>query len=61
MDNTIEKVFSIGELLNLTVTRNNYESLRSVIEMQFTPIVPTKHILLLSFYNEEKNKLNRKI
>lgn len=60
MDKTIEKEFSIGDLLNLLVTRNDSNSLDSVLEMKFTSVVPTKHILVMSFYNEEKNQISQK-
>ena len=56
MDKTIEKEFSIGNLLNLLVTRNEANNL----EMKFESIVPTKHILVMSFYNDEKNQISQK-
>ena len=56
MDKTIEKEFSIGDLLNLLVTRNE----SNILEMKFTSIVPTKHILVMSFYTEEKNQISQK-
>ena len=60
MDKTIEKEFSIGDLLNLTVTRNDFDKLGNVLEFKFTPIIPTNHILIMSFYNEEKNQISQK-
>ena len=60
MDKTIEKEFSIGDLLNLLVIRNAPDSINTVLEMIFTPVVPTKHILVMSFYNEEKNQISQK-
>ena len=60
MDKTIEKEFSIGDLLNLLVIRNAPDSLNTVLEMKFTSVVPTKHILVMSFYNEAKNQISQK-
>ena len=60
MDKTIEKEFSIGDLLNLLVIRNNINSSENIFEMKFTPVIPTKHILVMSFYNEEKNQISQK-
>ena len=60
MDNTIEKEFSIGDLLNLLVTRKDAESSGNVLEMKFSSIVPTKHILVMSFYSEEKKQISQK-
>ena len=60
MDKTIEKEFSIGDLLNLTVTRNDFDKPGNVLEFKFTPIIPTNHILIMSFYNEEKNQISQK-
>ena len=60
MDKTLEKEFSIGDLLNLLVTRKDLDSSGNVLEMKFTSIIPTKHILVMSFYNEEKNQISQK-
>ena len=60
MDKTIEKEFSIGDLLNLLVIRNAPDSLNTVLEMKFTSVVPTKHILVMSFYNDAKNQISQK-
>ena len=60
MDKTIEKEFSIGDLLNLLVIRNAPDSINTVLEMKFTPVVLTKHILIMSFYNQEKNQISQK-
>ena len=56
MDKTIEKEFSIGDLLNLLISRSD----DNILEMKFTSIVPTKHILVMSFYNDEKNQISQK-
>ena len=56
MDKTIEKEFSIGNLLNLLISRSD----NNILEMKFTSIVPTKHILVMSFYNDEKNQISQK-
>lgn len=60
MDKTLEKEFSIGDLLNLLVTRKDLDSSGNVLEMKFTSIIPTKHILVMSFYNEEKSQISQK-
>ena len=60
MDKIIQKEFSIGDLLNLLVTRNDFDKLDNALEFKFTPIVPTNHILIMSFYNEEKNQISQK-
>ena len=56
MDKAIEKEFSIGDLLNLLISRSD----NNILEMKFTSIVPTKHILVMSFYNNEKNQISQK-
>ena len=58
MDKTIEKEFSIGDLLNLVIIRNEEDSLNPVIEMKFSSIIPTNHLIIMSFYDEEKNQMN---
>ena len=60
MDKIIEKEFSIGDLLNLLVIKKDIESSGNIYEMKFTSIIPTKHILVMSFYNEEKNQISQK-
>lgn len=60
MDKTLEKEFSIGDLLNLLVTRKDLDSSGNVLEMKFTSIIPTKHILVMSFYNEQKSQISQK-
>ena len=60
MDKIIQKEFSIGDLLNLLVTRNDFDKLDNALEFKFTPVVPTNHILIMSFYNEEKNQISQK-
>ena len=59
MDKTIEKEFSIGDLLNLLVIRNDFDKLGNILEIKFTPIVPTKHLLVMSFYDEDKNQISQ--
>ena len=56
MDKTIEKEFSIGDLLNLLISRSD----NNILEMKFTSIIPTIHILVMSFYNNEKNQISQK-
>ena len=60
MDNYLEKEFSIGEIMNLTILRNDFESLGSVIEMKLSQLIQTNHIIIMSFYNEENIQIHQK-
>ena len=60
MDNYLEKEFSIGDIMNLTILRNDFESLGSVIEMKLTQLTQTNHIIIMSFYNEENIQIHQK-
>ena len=59
MDNYLEKEFSIGDIMNLTILRNDFESLGSVIEMKLTQLTQTNHIIIMSFYNEENIQIHQ--
>ena len=60
MDNYLEKEFSIGDIMNLNILRNDFEALGSVIEMKLTQLIPTNHIIIMSFYNEENIQIHQK-
>ena len=59
MDKVLEKEFSIGDLLNFLV-KKDINSSGNALEMKFTSIIPTKHILVMSFYDEAKNQISQK-
>ena len=60
MDNYNENEFSIGNIMTLTVSRNDFDTLGSVIEMKFTHLLPNNHIIIMSFYNEENIQIHQK-
>ena len=54
MEKIKEKEFSIGNILNLLIIRND------VLEMKFTPLIINRNILVISFYDFEKNQITKK-
>ena len=54
MDIINEKEFSIGNIINLLITKND------VIEMKFSSIISNRNIIIISFYDSEKNRINQK-
>lgn len=60
MDNYLEKEFSIGEIMSLTINRNDFDDLGSVLEMKISHILQSSHIITISFYTEEKEQINQK-
>ncbi len=53
MEKIKEKEFSIGNILNLLIIRND------VLEMKFTPLIINRNILVISFYDFEKNQITK--
>ena len=54
MEKINEKDFSIGNILNLLITKND------VIEMKFTSLISNRNIIIISFYDSEKNRISQK-
>ena len=54
MEKINEKDFSIGNILNLLITKND------VIEMKFTSLISNRNIIIISFYDSEKNRIFQK-
>ena len=53
MEKIKEKEFSIGNILNLLIIRND------ILEMKFTPLIINRNILVISFYDFEKNQITK--
>ena len=49
-----EKEFSIGNLINLLITKNE------LLEMKFTSLISNRNILIISFYDYDKNLITQK-
>ena len=49
-----EKEFSIGNLINLLITKNE------LLEMKFTSLISNRNILIISFYDCDKNLITQK-
>ena len=47
MDNYLEKEFSIGEIMSLTINRNDFDDLGSVLEMKISHILQSSHIITI--------------
>ena len=60
MDNYNESEFSIGNIMTLAISRNDFDALGSVIEMKFTHLIPNNHIIIMSFYNEQNTQIHQK-
>ena len=60
MDKSLNKEFSIGDFMKLTIIKNDFDSLGTVLEMKFSELIKTKHILVMSFYNENKEHISQK-
>ena len=54
MENVKEKEFSIGDILNLLITRNE------VLEMKFSSLISNRNIIIISFYDSENNRITQK-
>ena len=54
MEKINEKEFSIGNILNLLIIKND------VIEMKFTSLISNRNIIIISFYDSEKNRISQK-
>ena len=56
MEQFIEKEFSIGDLFNLLITRNT----QNILELKFTSTIKANNILVMSFYDSDKNIISQK-
>ena len=54
MEDRKEKEFSIGNILNLLIMRSE------VLEIKFTSLILNRNILIISFYDSEKNQITQK-
>ena len=54
MENVKEKEFSIGDILNLLITKNE------VLEMKFSSLISNRNIIIISFYDSENNRITQK-
>ena len=54
MEKTNEKEFSIGDIITLLITR------KEVLEMKFTSLVYNRNIVVISFYDSDKNQISQK-
>ena len=52
MEDRKEKEFSIGNILNLLIMRSE------VLEIKFTSLILNRNILIISFYDSEKNQIS---
>ncbi len=54
MEDKKEKEFSIGNILNLLIMRNE------VLEIKFSSLILNRNILVISFYDSDKNQITQK-
>lgn len=60
MDNYHEKEFSIGDLIKLEISRNDFDDLGSILQLNYTHSIKTNHIITMSFYNDNYTQINQK-
>ena len=59
MDTYIEREFSIGDIMKLNINRNDFDDLGSVLEMKFSHLLTTSHLITMSFYSSDKIQIHQ--
>ena len=54
MENIKEKEFSIGDILNLLISK------KDVLEIKFSSLISNRNIIIISFIDSDKNRIAQK-